>query len=68
MNPTPALLKAMLITIVVLMAIIAALSAGILARVGGAQLTSAVSRGAVAFTATVTLLILIMTSLGVLGM
>ncbi|MEW1838519.1 hypothetical protein AB0392_11245 [Nonomuraea angiospora] len=59
-------IKALLVTIAVLIGIILAQTAGYLARAGGSQMPAVLSRAGIAFAGTVTLTLLIMTSLGAL--
>ncbi|MFF5387687.1 hypothetical protein ACFY5H_04835 [Streptomyces sp. NPDC013012] len=58
------LTRALLISIALLIGLVAALSAGILARLGGTSYTDAVSRGGAAFVVTTPLAVLLMDAAG----
>ncbi|MDW6059937.1 hypothetical protein SAZ11_20410 [Streptomyces sp. FXJ1.4098] len=57
--------KLLLVTVAILFAVVVALLAGMLERTGGARLTAAIRTGAAAFAATLPLVILIMSAVGV---
>ena len=63
----PLVIRALLVGLAVLAGCVAALVAGILARVGGASVSSAVRQGGIAFASAVTLAILVLTALGLVG-
>jgi len=60
----PLFIRALWIGVAVLAGVVSALVAGIVSRSGGSSLTTAIRHGAVTFAASVTLLILILTALG----
>lgn len=57
--------KVLLVITAVQLAVIAALLGGILKRVGGAAMAAAVQAGAATFAATLTLVIMVMSTVGV---
>lgn len=59
----PPIVKALLMTVTVLVGIIVGLVTGILSRAGGSSVPAAIRHGGVAFGGTVSLVILIMTTL-----
>ncbi|MFE0772818.1 hypothetical protein [Streptomyces sp. NPDC058861] len=58
------LTRALLISIALLIGLVAALTAGILARLGGTSYTDAVARGGAAFVVTTPLAVLLMDAAG----
>jgi hypothetical protein len=60
----PTVVKALLMTLAVLSAIIVSIVAGILSRASGTSLPTAIRHGGVAFGGTVTLAVLVMTAVG----
>lgn len=62
----PSALKVVLVMMAILVGVIASLVTGILARAAGAPMTTAVLRGGVAFSGAVPLVLLIMSTLGIL--
>lgn len=62
----PTVIKSLLVSLAILIGIVTGLVAGILARVAGASVAAAARDGGIAFGGTVTLVIVIMTALGLL--
>ena len=63
----PLVIRTLLVGTAVLVGCVAALGAGILARMGGASFPNAVRQGGIAFAGAVTLFLLILTALELVG-
>lgn len=64
---SPQAARTLLVVVAILIGVIVALIAGMLASIGGAALSSAITAGGIAFGSAVTLVLLIMSALGLLG-
>jgi hypothetical protein len=60
----PTTVKSLLVSLAVLVGVVVGLAAGILARVGGKSTAAAIRDGGIAFGGAVTLMIVILTALG----
>jgi hypothetical protein len=60
----PTTVKSLLVSLAILVGVIVGLAAGILARVAGKSVAAAIRDGGIAFGGTVTLMLVIMTALG----
>ena len=60
----PIITRSLLVSLAVLIGLVVGLAAGILARVGGKSISGAIRDGGIAFGGTVTLMIVILTAIG----